>query len=289
MIIDIHAHTTNSRLWDMHTESAKITDLELEAKNNKINKIILMATYFPFKRSGVYNSRLLKRIEGNKLFSIFGSLDAMNNFDEGLKELDELAGKKLIAGIKLYPGYQDFRCSDEKICDIYELAEHYGLPVAFHSGWLHSCCPRGDRVKREYKCKGKCRIDELGHLSRPEEIVKAVKKFPNVNFILSHMANPYHEELRNAMREYGNIYTDISGQFLSGSEDTEEYKDEIKREIIKFLELKNGIERIMFATDYPIQSYKDSIALVEALGLNAEEKEKLYCRNAIKTLNLKEA
>lgn len=289
MIIDIHAHTTNSKLWDLYTESAKIADLENEAVKYGINKIILMATYFPFKNGGLPNALLMERIRGKKLFSMFGSLDAMNRFDKGIKELGEMAEKNLLSGIKLYPGYQDFSCSDEKIFPVFELAGHYRLPVALHTGELHRCCPKDERAKRKYKCKSKCQLDSLEHLSRPKEIVKAIKKFPNVNFILSHMANPYHEELREVMTEYSNAHTDISGQFNSAAPYAAEYKKEIIIEIEKFLLLEKGMERIMFATDYPIQSYKDSIDLIEALKLTTEEKEKIYFKNAIKIINIKES
>gem|GEM_PF-4347932 len=33
------------------------------------------------------------------------------------------------------------------------------------------------------------------------------------------------------------------------------------------MQLDGGVERVMFATDFPIQSYVDTFALVEALGL----------------------
>ena len=89
------------------------------------------------------------------------------------------------------------------------------------------------------------------------------------------------------MRECGNIYTDISGQFLSKSEeDTAEYKKLITEEIKRFLDLPSGLNRVMFGTDFPIQSYSDSIELVESLGLSASEKVMIYQSNATQLLKL---
>lgn len=283
-IIDFHAHTTNNKLWNMHVETATIADLEALAIKHSVDKIVLVATYFPFKRGGVYNKNLLERVVGNKLFTVFGSLDAMNDLENGLLELRELAELKLISGIKLYPGYQDFDFGSEQAWPIYEIARQFHLPAMIHAGELHHCCPKDENDKRVYKCKGKCRIDELGYLATPKKLMPAVKEFQDVNFVMSHLANPYFAELREVMRECPNLYTDISGQFISGFENTPEYVQEINDELRKFLALENGVDRVLFATDFPVQSYADSIALVSDLNLSNSDQEKIYHLNAEKLL-----
>jgi predicted TIM-barrel fold metal-dependent hydrolase len=139
-IIDVHAHTTNKLLWDLHVKTATIADLENWARKYGVMKIILMATYFPFKKSGLYNRELLKRIAGNNLFAMCASLDAASNLNQGLEEIEELARAGAICGIKLYPGYQEFQPSEKRIFPIYELAAAYNLPIIFHAGDLHDCC-----------------------------------------------------------------------------------------------------------------------------------------------------
>ncbi|MBT5022517.1 amidohydrolase [Candidatus Woesearchaeota archaeon] len=291
-LIDIHAHTSNYELWGLHTKTATLDDLEKYARQYNIKKIVLMATYFPYKGTGVNNKEMMQRIQGRDLFSFFGSLNVMKDFDKGVSELRELAESKQIAGIKLYPGYQNFNASDEKMFEIYKIADKYGLPVMFHTGELHHCCPRSERKDRElvaqkYPCKGTCYIDDQKHLSQPKQMVGAANKFPNVNFILSHLSNPYFLELCDVMSECPNVYTDISGQFLSASdEDTVEYREELKIEIQQFLELPNGINRVMFGTDFPIQSYKDSIELIKLLNLSSENEEKIFYGNAARLLKL---
>ena len=288
--IDIHCHTSIHKLWGLHTAEAGLAALEKLTLEHDIVKTVLIATYFPFKGSGLKNAELLNRIRGHKQFLVFGSLDAMNDLENGLKELAVLAKQKLIAGIKLYPGYQDFRASDEKIFPVYGLARQYGLPVMFHTGELHHCCPKEKREKKEYRCGSFCRIDRLGDLSRPREMKIAARNFPEVKFILSHLGNPYFVELRELMAECPNVYTDISGQFISGhpEEDTPEYKEKINQELKKFLAAPEAENRIMFGTDFPIQSHADSVALVESLGLGDDVKQKIYYDNARVLLNLQE-
>lgn len=287
MIIDIHAHTSNNELWELHTKSATLADLESMAKQFAVTTIVLMATYFPYKGRSLENSDLLERVKGNPLFKVFGSLDIMNNFADGLAELRTLAKNKSIAGIKLYPGYQDFHCSDKKIHPLYELAAEYELPVMFHGGELHGCCPYRDRQAGKYLCDI-CHIELLQDRSNPVEMAEAIKSFPQVKFIVSHLANPFFQELRQLMAECPNVYTDISGQFVSGrlSEDNPEYHQIILNELKQFIALPGGIDRLMFGTDFPIQSYQSSVNLVLALKLNEQEAEKVFYSNAARLLNL---
>lgn len=147
MLIDVHAHTSNKKLWNLHTETATIAKLEKLAEQFNVRKIVLMATYFPFKGSGLPNAELLQRIKGNDLFAMFGSLDVSNGMLNGIQELRELADRGEILGIKMYSGYQEFNPSSEEVFPVYELAREFNLPVMFHTGELHHCCPREKRAK----------------------------------------------------------------------------------------------------------------------------------------------
>lgn len=290
MIIDIHAHTSNRPLRNLHVATATVNDLERLAKEFGVIKIVLMATYFPFKGTGVYNYDLLNRISGHDLFLPFGSLDAMNNISAGLVELRLLAQEGKLAGLKLYAGYQNFDLASDEMNQFYQIALDYNLPVAIHSGELHHCCPKNDNGVRTCIIKnGCCPIDDFSPLAQPNNIVRAVRKFPAVKFIFCHLSNPFFADLRQVMCECPNVYTDISGQFLSDSyESTDEYKQLIVDEIKRFLDLPHGMSRVLFGTDFPIQSYNDSIELIESLGLTNTEKAMIYYHNAIKFLELKE-
>jgi uncharacterized protein len=285
MIIDFHCHTTNSQLRNLHENKPTIERIEKLAEIYGIKKVVVLATCFPFKGSGLGNKVLLERVKDKDLFIVFGTLDAMNKYEEGMIELIELYEAGLISGIKLYPGYQDF--SMKKIHSLLHFSEFYDIPIMFHSGELHHCCPKDRREKRKLLCGGECRIDQLGHLAHPENMEEIVASFPSVTFILSHLGNPYFEATRKIMKKYHNVHTDISGQFVTGSdEDTPEYKMEIVSEIKEFIALENGIDRVLFGTDFPIQSHVDSIALVKALKLSQADEEKIFWKNAAKILKL---
>ena len=271
---------------NLHVTSASIASLEMEAQKYGITNVILLATYFPLKGTGVHNLDLLERIKGHKLFRMFGSLDVMNNLDFGIVDLETLAREKKIAGIKLYPGYQCFEPSEPRLEGVYELAEKYHLPVMLHGGELHHCCPKTIRETPARPCGlASCTIKEYENLARPQFVEKPARDYPNIKFVVSHLANPYFSELRGVMKRCPNVFTDISGQFVSGtSEDTEEYRQLVVSEIQQFLLCPNGHERVMFATDFPIQSYKDSLDLVARLKLSKSQTENILSRNAISVL-----
>ncbi len=210
---------------------------------------------------------------------------------QGIDELTVLARERKIAGIKLYPGYQNFSPSDRRIFPVYELAEELNLPVMIHTGDLHECCQKEKRDAGEFRCGfGYCPLfSEREQLAHPLAAVLAVSSFPKVKFILSHLANDRFEDLRNIMREHPNVFTDISGQFNSGSDrDTEQLRQATVLEIKKFLTLPRGNDRVMFATDFPIQSYEDTFDLVGRLGLIGENLEKFLYKNAELVLNQNE-
>jgi uncharacterized protein len=288
MIIDVHAHSSVHVMKGLHTKNASISALRELSSTYSVAKILLMATYFPFKKTGLRNHELARRIRWDSLLGMVMSLDVMNSFQEGLTELDYFARNSKVYGIKLYPGYQTFDPGDVSKFSIYVIAKHYNLPVIIHTGELHHCCPVGKRQVGDYACrKDKCMIDKNAHLAEPIRVLPAIEAFPEVNFVLCHLGNPHFDQTRQLMMKYPNVYTDISGQFISGtSEDTVDYRNFLKDEMLKFYEIENAEKRIMFGSDFPIQSYADTIQLVEALGLRTEQKSRLYNLNAIELFNL---
>ncbi len=287
MIIDCHAHTTNSRLWGLHTELATIEEFEKQAKKFGVVKIILMATYFPFKGSGQHNTKLLQKIKGKPLFSMCASLD-LSEPEPRFFELNQVLNEQQVVGIKLYPGYQPVSLQSQKVEVICQLAQKHQVPVVIHSGELHHCCPKNERESGLHRCQlHYCAIDQYQTLSRPKQVVLMAKKFPNVKFVMAHLGNPYFDELRLVMEECPNVWTDISGQLVSGTdEDSESYRFMLNQEILQFLKLPNGQDRLMFGTDFPIQSYQDSLALIKMLRLNQEDEQKVFWKNANRLFNL---
>ena len=112
--IDIHCHTTKRKLKDMIIEDASLDVLMNEMYKHDIEKTVVLATYFPHKQSGISNFRLANWIYNNPKFVMFGSLDFEHYFYQGYNELEEMADKKMIKGIKIYTGYQEINLGSDK-------------------------------------------------------------------------------------------------------------------------------------------------------------------------------
>lgn len=285
MIIDIHAHTSYKELHSLHTKSATLDVIEDYTKKYGVSRVYLMTTYFPLKNSGTENYPMLKIVGDKKLFRIFGSLDFEKPCEPAFQELRDLASKKLIAGIKLYPGYQNINLADPKVYEACKIADDFSLPIAIHTGELHHCCREHADKSSKHKCGfNTCAIDKRSDFAKADLLANLAKSFPKTNFIACHMSNPDFKALRDVMKSSHNIYTDMSGQFLSETnEDTPEYRLMLKKEMEKTI-LDCGVEKLLFGTDFPIQSYKDSIELVQSLSITEADKDLIFYKNATNVL-----
>ena len=291
-IIDFHVHTTSEPLWGLHTNSATIDDLRGLALKHQIEKMVLLATSFPLRGTGTTTARLIDKVDGDPLFAPFGTLNVEAGVEAGVLELDRFAKRGQLAGIKLYPGYQNFTAEDEEVFPVYELARSYNLPVIIHAGDLHECCPKKERQVGKFRCGyGYCPLfTDRKEMARPLWAFRAMRRFPTVKFVLAHLASPWHWELREIMNLCPNSFTDISGLFNSVHwHENQKAMVHLTRWIRSLIKkLPNGEDRILFATDFPIQSYEDTFQLVDRLCVSERIREKIFCENARFVLDKKQ-
>lgn len=95
-------------------------------------------------------------------------------------------------GIKLYPGYQPFYVSDDRLAPLYELAEAYHKPVAVHTGM--TALPTA-----------------LLQYSHPLTLDEAAVKWPNVQFVMCHVGNPWIVDAVSVLEKNSNVALDLSG------------------------------------------------------------------------------
>jgi uncharacterized protein len=269
MKIDIHCHTTNRALTGMSQDTADIETIVHEMDACGVDTVVLLASYSPHKGTGISNYRLLHWIEKSghaDRFKMFGSLDMEHYFFQGMNELEELAQNRLLGGIKLYGGYQSIDWEgrhDCKVAKVFGLAERYELPVMVHGGNCHSRNVRED-------CDG----------LNPSQLLRVVSSFVCVPTIVSHLAYPYVLELLSAMNKHPHLYTDVSG-ILDASVCPEDVI------MVRMALDKVGPSRILFGTDFPLQSFANTIDLVELSmqEYSFQDKEMVYSGNAARILS----
>lgn len=284
--IDIHCHTTKRLLPNAAQADASIQAISALMERHDISHTVLLATYFPAHGSGISNFRLRHWIGGQAHFSMFGSLDFEHYFFQGLNELQELAELGGIKGIKLYTAYQRIDFESDKFGRLLELARTYHLPCMFHGGISYDAWKR--LPLPEVLALSAADSQAIESFKTPGDFAALAERFPEVTFIVSHLCKPFFGPMMAVLQRYANVFTDMSGIFDSRTD--EAFRPHCV-EIVKRFVGEAGPGKMLFGTDFPVQTHADSIDFIEQ-ALQAYppgDKERVYSGNARRLLFAGEA
>lgn len=277
--IDVHCHTTNRPIPDSINTDASLDALTRLMDKHQIVHTIVLATYFPMPGTGISNYRMRHWLQNRSNFSMFGSLDTEYYFFQGLNELQELAQNQQIKGIKLYTAYQDIDFHSEKFQQVANLARDYGLPLMFHGGV-------------SYNLWKQLSIEDILALSittspshgnepykTPQDFAFVAQQYPDVPVIVSHLCKPFFQSMIDVLNNFDNVFTDISG-ILDSKRDTA-YRTACVETVKRFIG-ECGPHKILFGTDFPVQTHEDSIYFIEEAMITypLEAKQQVYFDNA---------
>ncbi len=268
--IDIHCHTTPRKLKDVIPESATLDAIREKMEEYGIERTVVLASYFPHKGSGISNYRLWNWIRDRPEFAMFGSLDTEHYFQQGYNELEELADAGRLSGIKIYTCYQNIDLSSEKMGSVGKLAEKFHLPLMFHVGYSYSSMRTTGEIS-------------IANLIKPSDVGLFAEKYSTVPVIIAHMGEPFLDELHEVINKHPNVYTETSG--LIDSKFGQEERETTVLEIRQYLE-KCGTDKLLFGTDFPVQTHEDSLYMLEKAleGYSEKDKKDIYYNNARRVL-----
>jgi predicted TIM-barrel fold metal-dependent hydrolase len=178
----------------------------------------------------------------------------------GKQAIDQLeyAVKKLnCKGLKLCPPVQKFDFSDPKFHPLWEAALEMDIIV-----WTHTS-------------------HQLGHfgsdarLGHPMLIEPVALKYPELKVVLGHCGFPWVWEAWSLVVRHANVYIDISAY-------TSLYNHFPWDAYSKF----SAENKVLFASDYPVREWKESLAALDSVGLTKDFKTKILGENAQKLLDL---
>lgn len=155
--------------------------------------------------------------------------------------------------------YYGISPSDTLLLPYYRLAKKHNIPVGIHTGSAgpNHGCPN-------FK-------EELGD---PQLIVGLLQQVPGLKVWIMHAGTPFHQEAINVMKQFPQVYTDISAINNPNILTPEKFAAIIK------LYIDNGLEdRIMFGSDNgDIEETINSV--LRLIFLTKEQKDKIFYRNA---------
>ncbi len=261
-IIDCHLHALTKEEFKIYMRTASA------------NKFINIRGLFIDEMLNPYN---FEEFIDNTDMYFLDAVD-LNDVDKELVKIKEdITNYPRILGIKIYLGYQKYYANDDKIYKVAEFANANGLSVTFHCGEIYD-----DDENSSYS-----------PYSDAKFIEEIAIKYPDVNFIASHINWPNFDSLFYMCNKYDNIYTCFSG--CNDGENTYERNKQnilVSDIINKYFTLYPKVKKkIMYGTDFFAVSdeYNDVssyIQIVDLLNIKKEEKIDILYNNACKSYNI---
>ncbi len=189
-------------------------------------------------------------------FIPFASVDpAMGR--AAVDQLDYAVNSLGCKGLKLVPPLQHVDISDPKFDPLWQKAQDLNIPV-----WTHAAHQMSNP-------------DSDASLGRPMLADPVAHRFPGLTIILGHCGFPWPWETWSMVVRHRNVYADISAY-------PELYNHFPWDAYSKF----NAEEKLLFATDYPLISFKQTLDALNEVDISSEFREKILYRNALKVLKL---
>ncbi len=264
MIVDCHVHLNNYDVHDVPTLGPCIEKLELTMRRNRIDMAVVLTSYTV--TPGRPSTRdVLNAIRNKPYLHVVAGLDYSKFEPSDLDELTEHVQSGKVRGLKLYPGYQPFYPSDPKWTPAYEFAAQHHIPVMIHTG-------------DTYTPKGKLKY------AHPLHVDEAAVDFPDVNFVICHLGNPWIRDCMEVVYKNANVYTDISGLTLGAFEDR--FEVFMRRQVQEMLLYGVEPDAVLFGTDWPISSMESYLEFMESLAIPEKDRAKIMATNALELYGL---
>ncbi len=173
-----------------------------------------------------------------------------------------------LVALKLFPGYHPFYPHDSRLEPFYEFAHRRNLPVLIHQG--DTLTPEG-----------------LVKYARPIEVDEVAVQYRDVRFVLCHLGNPWISETAEIVYKNPNVYTDTSG--LLGHPTLRYFGrmlEQTQRELERLIMTIGDADRVLFGSDWPLESLESAVRLITELPIGEAEKERILADNAIELFRL---
>ncbi len=210
----------------------------------------------------VSNEQVAELAAKTPRFIGFASVDP--NQPDAARQLERAIRALGLAGLKLDPALQRFDvASAQHAFPIYETCASLGVPVLLHCGM--SWAPSG-----------------LGRLAHPLLLEEVIQTFPQVNFILAHLAWPWVQEATMLAVKYANVHLDTAVLYSGTPGDALRHAlaEQIGLNVVE----RSLFDKLVFGSNYPRVDIRRSVRGVKALGLSHSTEQAILHGNAQRLL-----
>jgi predicted TIM-barrel fold metal-dependent hydrolase len=271
--VDVHLHL--SPYWPDLTRTAYRPDLDYtvpsllrELSDEKVGFGLVLPIYLtPTVEEALAEARENLYASGGRLLPT-STVDPTRGADEVARAIALWDRTPDLVALKLYPGYQRFYPHDRVLDPLYEFARRRQLVVMIHQG--DTLDPNG-----------------LVKFARPVEIDEVAVRFRDVTFVLCHLGNPWIEETAEVVYKNANVYTDTSGLLAHPRvPHFEEMRQRAQRRLQNAIATIGDTSRILYGSDWPLESIAIAVGLVQGLDLEPAEQEAILGGNARRLFQL---
>lgn len=249
-IFDIHMHLPTG----FRDIREKKNALLAEMKRNGVSKGVVISDSATESEIGSLRECSEIFAENENIY-VVGGISPFLEYEKQLDLLEKYIADKRVIGIKIYCGHEPIYLNDKRLKPVYSIAEKYGVPIFFHSGW-----------------------DEPEY-SAPNVILKTAAEYRDIRFVCCHCCYPKLKECFEVLSETENVYFDLSSTADNGS---------INREIGLAVEKAVDImpDRVLFGSDYAACNQREHIEFFSGLDISDEQKKLMFCENAKRLLKI---
>jgi uncharacterized protein len=180
--------------------------------------------------------------------------------------MEERIAQGAVRGIKLYPGYDKYPINDPSLESFFRLAAKYEIPVMIHTGDTYS---KHAKVRQAHPLL----VDDIA------------VDYPDVNFIMCHLGNPWFDDAAEVLYKNDNVFADISGLTLSQfTGEFEKYMLERVREMIQYM--GDPGRQLLYGSDWPLVAMKSYRKFFEGLDVSDDQREAIAWENTARLFKI---
>jgi predicted TIM-barrel fold metal-dependent hydrolase len=162
-------------------------------------------------------------------------------------ELDHAVNRLGMRGLKLAPTYQGYDPWCKEAWKLYEKADDLGIPILWHQAAAYPA-------------------PSMLEYANPVLLDRIARAFPRMKMILAHFGLPWSAETVQLMRKHTQVFTDVSARM---------YRPWEMYDAIMRARDYGVTDRILFGSDFPVQTTAEALATFRGLAGKFPEMPKI--------------